>query len=89
MLHWTHVGIRASAFKHGQNREDIQHAIKWRLTIDDIDDWLGQRQVRIVGPNLSGLFIVVMGTSQQDWLIVFHAQPLKPGRSRKSLRHDT
>ena len=56
--------------------------------MDDIDDWLGEPQVRLVGPNLAGHLIVVMATFKQGGLVVFHAQPLKPGRSRKGVRHD-
>ena len=56
--------------------------------MDDIDDWLGERQVRLIGPNLAGHLLVVMATQKPNRLVVFHAQPLKPGRSRKGARHD-
>jgi hypothetical protein len=88
VLGWFHVGIRASAFKHGQSREDILHAVRRRLAMDDINDWLGERQIRLIGPNLAGHLIVVMATQKSNRLVVFHAQPLKPGRSRKGVRHD-
>jgi hypothetical protein len=78
--------MRASAFKHGQGREDIFHAVRRHLATDDIDDWLGDQQIRFVGPNLAGHLIVVMGTLQAGRLVVFHAQPLKSGRSRKGKR---
>lgn len=60
MLDWFHAGFRDSAFKHGQSREDIIHALANKIGSHELPSKWGQDRELIVGPNLRGILIEVI-----------------------------
>ena len=78
MLEWFHVGFRESAFKHGQSREDIVHALENKIGSRQVPPKWGQNRVLAFGPNLRGNLIEVIYSVDADSINVFHAQPARP-----------
>jgi len=71
------VEIHPSARRHGIANEDMLHAIKHSMVVDDLsedpDRWL------VIGPDRAAnlLELVVLVTTEGDELII-HAMPLRP-----------
>ena len=69
--------IHPSARRHGITDEDMLHAIKHSMVVDDLsedpDRWL------VIGPDRAAniLELVVVVTTEGDELII-HAMPLRP-----------
>jgi hypothetical protein len=74
------VELLPSAFKHGIGREDIEHAVRNALVIDDLDD-----DLRLyLGPSRTGapLEVISVLSEQEDVELVIHAMAMRPKYQR-------
>lgn len=69
------MDVRLSALKHGVLIEDIEHAVRNAIVIEDLDD-----DLRLyLGPNQSGMLlevIALMRTESRTELVI-HAMPMR------------
>jgi hypothetical protein len=69
------VDVRLSALKHGTLVEDVEHAVRNAMVIEDLDD-----DLRLyLGPSQSGMLlevIALMRTENQTELVI-HAMPMR------------
>ena len=71
--------VGPSAFKHGVVLEDIEHAVRNAMAIDDLDE-----DLRLyLGPSRSGSLLEVISMIRDgDDEFVIHAMAMRPGYRR-------
>lgn len=75
--------IRSSALKHGVNAESIIHAVTHPLYIDEDFRGTDPAQVLLLGPDIAGNLLEVVGRLDLDEaLVVFHAMTARPSLIR-------
>ncbi|MFM7094944.1 MAG: hypothetical protein ACKOYL_10390, partial [Actinomycetota bacterium] len=89
VLDWFHVGFRESAFKHGQSREDILHALGNKLSSHRLQPRWGQDRELALGPNLQGVLIEVIVSINYDSIDVFHAQPNRSSKRKGETQRES
>ena len=69
------VDVRLSALKHGALVEDIEHAVRNAMVIEDLDD-----DLRLyLGPSQSGMLLEVIALmrTENETELVIHAMPMR------------
>jgi hypothetical protein len=75
--------IRPSALKHGVSVESIAHAVGHPLYIDEDFRGAEPAQVLMLGPDIAGNILEVVGRLDTDEdLVVFHAMTARPSLLR-------
>jgi hypothetical protein len=69
------VDVHSSAFKHGVAVDDIEHAVRNAMVIDDLDD----NQRLYLGPSKSGsmLEVVTLLRERSEPELVIHAMAMR------------
>lgn len=73
-----YVNIRRSAFKHGVERDDIEHALRHPTTIVEIDLEHDPRRLLTIGPSQAGQLLEIVSLSLNEGDVVIHAMKLRP-----------
>ena len=72
------LDIRPSALKHGITSESIAHAVTYPLLVDDEFE-VDTPKVLVLGPDLAGNVLELIGTFSEDAFRIFHAMPARTG----------
>jgi hypothetical protein len=70
------VDLHLSAFKHGVRAEDIEHAVRHALAVDELDDDL----CLYLGPSRDGAFLEIVTVLRDAPApeLVIHAMAMRP-----------
>lgn|GEM_PF-2415042 len=78
VLRYSHVYILGSAYRHGATKNDISHAIEYRISLYEIGKSDFADRILIVGPRSDGLFLEIIGVfGAPQTLTIFHCMPLR------------
>ena len=68
------MDVHPSAFKHDVELEDIEHAVRNAMAIDELDDDL----CLYLRPRRDGSLLEVVTLARQDSQLVIHAMAMRP-----------
>ena len=78
VLRYSHVYILGSAHRHGATKNDISHAIEYRISLYEIGKSDFADRILIVGPRSDEVFLEIIGVSgAPQTLTIFHCMPLR------------
>ena len=78
VLHLSRVEIHESARRHGVSDEDASHAVKYSVTVVDLDPDSDPPKIFVVGPDRAGNVVeVIVPVLSDDEHVAIHAMPLR------------
>lgn len=71
-----YMRIHRSAFKHGVERADIEHALRNALTSMELNPGEDPARVLAIGPDTSGMLLEIISLALDDEMVI-HAMRLR------------